>query len=87
MVYSEARIKELLHLLVLGHSNVPSEEGELGVVGTREEFNISFLCCRFLQSTCGFNSFLSSMDEHHDLVIFANQLQNTLINHAVEISS
>jgi len=87
MVYSEARIKELLHLLVLGHSNVSSEERKLGIVGTREKIDVSFLCRCLFQSKCSFDGFLSSMDEHHDLVAFANQLRNTMVSHAVEVPS
>lgn len=87
MVYPEARIKELLHLLVLRHSNISSEEREPGIVDTREQFDISFLCCCFFQRKRSFDRFLPGVDEDHNLVTLANQLQNALISYAVEIPS
>jgi len=87
MVYPEARIKELLHLLVPRHSDISSEEWEPGIFGTREFLDIPFFCRCFFQSKRSFDGFFSSVDEYHDLVAVGNQLQNALISYAVEIPS
>ena len=87
MVYPEAVIEQLLHLLVSRHAYVTFEQRKRGMLLATELIQKSIYHRSLLERERSLDCLLARMDEHHHLVSGAHHLGDFLECHAVQVSA
>ncbi len=86
MVYAEAVVEQLLHLLVARGADVAAVDLELRVVSRVECVNLALLHRHLAQPLCCLDSLLAGMDEHHDLVPLAHHLDDLVEDDLIHVA-
>ena len=85
MVYPEAKVEQLLHLLIARPANIPAEELELRVLLAAEVVEEPIRLRGLLERLRRSHRLLAGVHEHHHLVALADELGHLFERDPVEV--